>query len=543
MLVLGALSVLGSAQAAAQLPAVPTIEMAEYDSATPRIITVTTDGPVYLDEGTLDALAADFALSGGTLGTGVLQGPLAVDMETTSVPGSTEIELRFASTIASLRGSGTLSLRYTAVDGRTILRSGDTAPANRMVSTTDPHITVTGPDDDTELTLEISTTTKAAFQDPLGVGTSFTAVPLPVATGTADTVTYSIRGLPPGLIIVAGSADVNTPDEVATVSNYLGVEGTTPGQLAMTDGDFIGLLPHNIGNFPVVYTATTGSGATLESAEDGFTIKLATTPEAVTDLQVNAAGPASLTVTWKAGSDNNDKIISYDLQYKAAGTTAWLDALLPRAVVASKTYTIEGLAPGTYDVQVRATNMLGDSIWAMASGSTGAGPGTVTLGVTVEETVPEGRAGIPVTVKAEVPPGYEGTIAVTLTLGAEGTAEERAEVPNDAGIPPDVNWAGSTTAKTTLSFTFNSNLEGEEMVYLNTASDADAEDEKFKISAASAEVPGVFKKAGAKRVRLMIADDEVQEYKLELPIAVVSDPASTMGEFKEGYGDNRCPCR
>ena len=516
MLVLGALSVLGSAQAAAQAP---TIEKAEYDSASSRIITVTTSVPVYLDEGTLQALAADFALSMGAIAADTPQGPLAViNLPNTSVPGSTTFDLRFASTIGTLRGAGAdpLMLTYTSGAGRTILQSGTTA--DPMITTTEP-ITVTGPEDDTELTLEISMATKAAFADPLQVGTSFMAVELPVATGAGDVQpTYNVRGLPPGIIEVA-----NNVEGEEDVAFNLGVD-SGDGQTLATNG----MLPDNIGTYPVVYTATAG----VESAEDGFTITLANTPEAVTDLRVIAAGPSSLEVTWKEPNDNNADIISYDLDYKADGTseTDWLPALLPISIIASKSYTIEGLAPGAYDVRVRATNMLGDSIWAETGGRTGAGPGKPTLTVTVDSPMQEDRDGIPVTVKATVPPSAlsQRTLTVTLSLSAAGTAEERAELPNSAGIPPDVNWAGATT----LTFTFSSNLESEGMVYLNTEADDDAEDERFTISASSKEVPGVFEKAGA-GATVMIDDDEVQEYKLELPVALENSK-----ELKEGNGDD-----
>ena len=527
MLVLGALSVLGSAQAAAQ----PEIEMAEYDSATTRMITVTTDEPVYLDEGTLQALAADFALSGGAI-TGS-QGPLEViGLPLTSVPGSTTFSLRFASTIASLRGAGAtgLSLTYTAAAGRTILESGTTATP--MVTTGTP-IPVTGPDDDTELTLEIPMATKTALETILQVGTSFSAVELPVATGTTETVTYNTRGLPPGLIVVANTDD----DDVAFDLGVADSAGTALATNAADDA--VGMLPDSIGTYPVVYSATAGTGADEESAEDSFTITLANTPEAVTGLRVDAAGPSSLKVTWTPGPTNNAPITSYDLQYKAAGTpeTGWLDALLPRAVVASKTYTIEGLAPGDYDVRVRATNMLGDSIWEMASGSTGAGPGKPVLTVDVDPTIPEDRDRIPVTVTATVPPSATSprTFVVTLALKVAGTAEERAEVPNTAGIAPDVNWDGAsaTATTTTLSFTFDSNLSSEKMAYLNTHADPDAEPESFKIEATTKAVPGVFSAAAKVTKTVMIDDDEEQEYELRLDDVALE----SSGMFDEGHRD------
>ena len=344
MLVLGALSVLGSAQAVAQAPE---IEKAEYDSASSRFITVTTNVPVYLDEGTLQALAADFALSGGDI-TGS-RGPIEVmkDLPTTSVPGSTTFSLRFASTIGTLRGTGTggLMLEYTAGAGRTILRSGDTNSANAMVDTATP-IPVMGPGDDTELTLQIGAA-GAAFAQPLQVGTSFRAVELPVATGITDeAVTYSIRGLPPGLIIQAPE----NPAGVPAVARYLGVEGATSGQLAVdAAGDFVGMLPDNIGTYPVVYSATATVGGEVESDEASFIITLADTPEAVTKLDVATAGPSSLKVTWEEGSPNlgihnNARIILYELHYRAAAATVWLPALLPESIAQSKakikSYTI-----------------------------------------------------------------------------------------------------------------------------------------------------------------------------------------------------------
>ena len=177
----------------------------------------------------------------------------------------------------------------------------------------------------------------------------------------------------------------------------------------MAPARIYGTLPDYIGTWDVFYSVTTVG---TDGDTDGdtvrvtFQIAVADTPEAVTELKVVAAGPSSLEVTWKAPEDNNAPIISYDLEYKAGGTpeTDWLPALLPVSIVASKSYTIEGLAPGPYDVRVRATNTLGDSIWAETGGSTGAGPGKPTLTVTVDSPMPEDRDGIPVTVKATVPP-------------------------------------------------------------------------------------------------------------------------------------------
>ena len=539
MLVLGALSVLGSAQAAAQTA--PTIEMAEYDRANPRIITVTTSVPVYLDEGTLQALAADFTLSGGTIAESQSQGPLQVfNLPLTSVPGSRTFHLRFASTIASLRGTGStgLSLTYTARPGRTILRSGTTTTP---MANTDTPIPVTGPDD-TGLTLQIPAATKAALQKIRQVGTSFEAIELPAATGATEAVTYDVRGLPPGLVF----------EENATATNFalhVGVEGATAGELATNaEGDAVGNLPDNIGNYPVVYTATMGT----ESDEDSFMIRLANIPEAVTNMQVVAAGPSSLTVAWRRPLANNARITSYEVRYKAAGAAddEWLDALIPDALgnaVATTSHTITGLAPGTYDVQVRAVNEIGPSGWAEGRGETGAAPGKPALTLDVDSELDEGRNQIPVTVTATVPPSAQATRTLKVTLWISSRpgvlAEDAAELPNTAGIVPDVTWANpgvqppndSNNRGRVLTLDFNSNLSSEATAYLNTMGDADAEDERFRILArAITQVGDDFATTDWALQNVVIEDDEVQEYKLQIDdVALESN-----GMFDEGHGDD-----
>ena len=522
MLVLGAFSVLGSAQATAQ--------MAEEAKSTGRNVEVTMSEEVWVNligvGENAQNLSADFALFGGT--TGADSGthmdavhPIAVDgIPSDRYPGKTEFTLRFAQVVDGLSADDDpLMLAYTSVSARPI--SG-TADGDAIDAFTTP---VIGPGQTSDLQLDAPASPlmmrgKVLAPDP--EDDELPVLVLPEATGPiGTTLTYSVDNLPPGL--------ESTTETGGTVP-----DGLT--QDANARATIYGTLPDYIGTWDVFYSVTDGT----DTVRVTFKIDVADVPEAVTALSVVAAGPSSLTVTWKPGRDNNTKITSYDLEYRAAGTTDWLPALLPLSVVASTKYTIEGLAPGDYDVQVRATNMLGDSIWAMASGSTGAGPGKPTLTVTVEtvdNTIPEDRDGVPVTVKATVPPSAGGSITVTLTLGADGTAEERAEVPNTAGITPDVTWAGSATAKTTLSFSFDSsssNLSSEKTVYLNTAADDDAEDEKFTIGAASAAVPGVFDKASAKSAKAMIDDDEVQEYRLQLDDVAME----SSGKFKEGHGDN-----
>ena len=87
-----------------------------------------------------------------------------------------------------------------------------------------------------------------------------------------------------------------------------------------------------------------------------------------------------------------------------------------------------------------------------------------------------------------------------------------------------------------LSFVFSSNLSSEATVMLNTASDVDAEDETFKITASSkADDAGIFKagSGSGKSATVMVDDDEVQEYKLQLDDVALE----SSGMFDEGHGD------
>ena len=223
-----------------------------------------------------------------------------------------------------MRGTGDLALAYTADLTRRILESGTSALP--MVDTTDlaTHATVTGPEEDTELTLEIPLATLMALEKILQVGTSFSAVELPVATGTDDSVAYDVRGLPPGMTFAVNAVDDND------VALDLGVDDGSAGVAAA------GTLPDNIGTYPVVYSATAGADLTLESDEVPFTITLADEPEAVTDLRVVAAGPSSLKVTWDAPLDANNAKPSpqYYLDYRVdvAGQSTWFSPRPPSHV-------------------------------------------------------------------------------------------------------------------------------------------------------------------------------------------------------------------
>ena len=544
MLVLGALSVLGSAQVLAQGP---TVISAKYDG---RSVEVTMSGEVWVALAVgenAENLSADFALVGGNTGVTELNGtpspanaygpvkPIAVDgIPSDRYPGTGSFTLRFSRAVgdfteptAAVPAPNRLRLVYTGVDTRrirgTVGEGNGPQVADLTASGADEGRVVIGPDDVTSTTLRFEPGQKAMLERPMMRGKTLAVLPnrnqldalvLPEATTPVGiTPTYSVINLPPGLMSSTG--DFTAP-------------GSAPADATRAEPAVItGTLPNYIGKWDVTYRVTGAPALT-------FQIKVADKPEVVEDLAVFAAGPSSLRVTWKKGEDNNAEITAYVLHYKAAGATAWREALLPRAVVASTSYTIEGLAPGRYDVRVKARNVFGDSEWETASGGTGAGPDTVALKLTVAETLSEDRDRIPVTVTATVGPSAstDRKLTVTLTLKQKGTPEERAELPNMAGISPDVTWVGKGPgiAETTLSFAFNTNLSSEKVAYLNTAADDDAEDETFEIAVSSKAVPGVFS-AGSGKQTVMIKDDEKQDYTLEFADVALKN----RGMFDEGH--------
>ena len=361
-----------------------------------------------------------------------------------------------------------------------------------------------GPEDETELTLKIPLAIKATLEKVMEVGAAFAAVNLPVATGAED-VMYSVTGLPPGMTAVENSED---------------------DAFAVTIMAEDGLLPANLGTSIVVYRASATVNLVDVVDTDTFTLTLADQPDVIDVAPtVFAAGPSSLKVTWVPPASNNAKITGYRLQYRPNGQLPGLPS--PQIIAGTaKTYTLRGLAPGRWDVQVRAENILGMAAdWSpTGSGSTGAGPGKPTLTVTVDPTMPEARDGIPVTVTATVPPSADDAarvLKVTLTLKTTpGTLPENAaELPSTTGNPADLVWeastgtAGTTSAARVLTFNFNSNLSSEAKAYLTTREDNDAEDEVFRITAsAKADDGGVFSAATAVNKDVTIDDAQEQAY-------------------------------
>ena len=119
-------------------------------------------------------------------------------------------------------------------------------------------------------------------------------------------------------------------------------------------------------------TNSQGDSAYSASGTGGTTAAVPFTPSAPT---VAAASTTSVTIVWVAPGNNGAAISSYDLRYKATGTSLWTNV----SDVTGLTYTAASLSAGTrYEAQVRATNSRGDSSYSVSGtgSTTAAAPST-----------------------------------------------------------------------------------------------------------------------------------------------------------------------
>ena len=326
-----------------------------------------------------------------------------------------------------------------------------------------------------------------------------------------------------------------------------------------------GTMPVINGDYDLTYTAFLGADFANATATSSvtFTLKVGEVPEAPTNVTVETASNSSLLVSWSKPNDNNDPITHYELGYKLEHqddqrpTWTTMPARTDRAVPTS--HTLAGLDPGTYEVRVRAVNSIATNrslelkktplgAWSspIAKGSTGTGPEKPTLTFTVNTPLPEGRDNIPVTVTATVNPSAEPVrvleVQLKLLQQLPSKVETNAEFSTKT-VPvanPDVSWASADTdpvLSKAVEFRFTSNLSSEQTIYLKTGEDVDAEDENFRITATSAEVPNIFSEVkSADTTKVVVDDDEVQVYELGLPYQVEASM-----ELMEGYGGSTLP--
>ena len=107
----------------------------------------------------------------------------------------------------------------------------------------------------------------------------------------------------------------------------------------------------------------TSSGKSLRIAVKGFAPNDAPPAGPAAPLVKPVAGSHdTLSVDWTApGNTGRPAITGYDVQYREAGTTNWLDG--PQNV-SGLTATLTGLNDVTHEVRVRATNSNGDGAWS-----------------------------------------------------------------------------------------------------------------------------------------------------------------------------------
>ena len=192
-------------------------------------------------------------------------------------------------------------------------------------------------------------------------------------------------------------------------------------------------------------TATDAQGATASVAVTVAVLDVAEPPGAPDSPSVTASA-GGLRASWTEPANTGPPITSYELQYRAAGTTAWTDA----DPVADTEAQLTGLETNTaYEVRVRALNDEGTGAWSSAvSGHTAA----------AELTVRYGAASF------EVAEGATVTVNATLSPAAD----------RDVTIPVQ----GNVPAIVLLSF-----LRGESEVELEFTApqDEDVEDETFTL--------------------------------------------------------------
>ena len=546
---LGAFLVLGSVQAVAQ----PAIEDASFIMAQPKSVIVKMTEPVYAD-GDLALLASDFKLHNtGAETTDAIA--IRIDGLATSRLGAGDtFTLVFDKDVyvdsnrnGRIEEGEVHGLYYTVFDASAaptqarVIRNERGGTSSTMESIgRDSAIAVRRPGHTRELKLELTVTERRMLEMARERNQVY-----------ARHETFVRPRQLPAIVLPAAEGPPGATITYTLTSPLLTIESVTAGTAASATGlnfeaasrAIAGTMPNEVGDYTLVYTASTTTPDASVSVT--FTLRVADEPEAPTITRVETESNSSIKVVWsKPRDDNNDDITHYELGYRLEGQDddreTWKTPVA--TATADTSHTLKGLDPGTYEVRVRAVNSIGSGPWsAMKSGKTGTGAQTPRLTLTVGPTLPEGRNNIPVKVTATVDPSAETVRAfnVQLTLGKGAADSAEFSTADVTESNPDVSWvlpdAKNPAMSQPVEFRFTSNLSSEHTIYLNTGSDDDAEDEYFKITATSKAVPNIFG-VGKATASVMVGDDEVQVYELELPYQVGASK-----EFTEGYGDRPLP--
>ena len=244
-------------------------------------------------------------------------------------------------------------------------RETDTSDWTQVSDQTGTSYTITGLSLETEYEVQVRATNSVGDS---GWSSSETATTTSTVPYTPDAPTVTVRSATSLLVSWTAPSD----DGGETVTGYdLQYRETGTSDWTQVD-DQTGMSYTITGlsletEYEVQVRATNSVGDSGWSSSEAATTT-STVPYAPDAPAVTVLSPSSVSVTWSAPSDDGGETITgYDLQYRETGTTDWTQV----SDETGTSYTITGLSAGTeYEVQVRATNSLGDSDWSTSGTAT-----------------------------------------------------------------------------------------------------------------------------------------------------------------------------
>ena len=325
---------------------------------------------------------------------------------------------------------------------------------------------------------------------------------LTASTGTSAAGAFSALTLDPSTFsasVTAYTATVpgtTTHLKITPTANNAGATvkvGKGSSLATVSSGSPSAAIPLSLGANAVTVEVTAADGTTKQTYT--VTVTRTNVPAAPANLKVKARSQ-QLNLSWTAPSGT---LTGYDVHYTSADAATVADSAAASGSDASAAWVavdrgtentppaasqnIAGLANGTaYRVRVRATNAVGDGVWAFGSGTPSLP--AITLSAS-PNPVPEGRA-VTVTATASQPLASAATIPVTISTAAPNTAE-----PGDVGALASITIAAGAVSGA-----------GE----IATNNDADENDETFTVSLGT--LPSGVVAGSPSSVRISIADDE-----------------------------------